>query len=143
MKFNGTRHLGFHTGHHLNWKYHIAHIFIKLSKCIEVIHKTSQLLDYIALTVLQNTIISHYLNNCVDVWDNIHKTKPSFVYETKKAIRLPCKLFLSHFKIVITYVLLFSYLNNYSTYWNLSVHSNMYDMNQNAKLHIMSFVESI
>ena len=90
-KVNSTKYLGVYIDHHLNWKDHIAYICSKLSKSTAVIHKTSHVLDTKTLTLLYNAIIVSYLNYCVEVWGNTHKTNRHSLYiKQKKAIRIVC-----------------------------------------------------
>ena len=49
-------------------------ILLKLSKCTAVIHKTSHVLYTNALTLIYDAIIPSYINYCVEVWGNTHKT---------------------------------------------------------------------
>ena len=81
--------LGVYIDHNLNLKDHIAYISNKLSKSSEVIHKTSHVLDII--TLLYNAIISPYLNYCVEVWGNTHKTSLCRLFiKQKKPICIVC-----------------------------------------------------
>ena len=97
-KVHGTKYLVVYIDHHLNCKEHIAYINIKLSKCTAVIHKTCHVQDTMALTLLHNAIIFPYLNFCVDVWGNTHRTNlyPLFIMQ-KKVIRIACHvIYLDH-----------------------------------------------
>ena len=86
---NGTKYLGVYIDHHLNWNDHISHISCKLSKSTAVIHKTNHVLDTKTLILLYNAIIIPYLNYCVEVWGNTHKTNIySLFIKQKKAVRI-------------------------------------------------------
>ena len=81
--------LGVIIDHKFSWKPHINHIRAKLAKNIGILGKTRQALNYSSLYTLYCTLITPYLNYCVEVWGNTYRTnlQPICIMQ-KKAIRI-------------------------------------------------------
>lgn len=65
--------LGVILDHKICWKPQINNVRTKLAKSIAVSGKTRHILDHKSLHILYSSLVSPYLNYCVEVWGNTYK----------------------------------------------------------------------
>ena len=66
-RVNETKSIGVIIDSNLSWKQYIAHVRSKLSKCISIIYKASQILDSNALRLLYCSLCLPYPSYCCEV----------------------------------------------------------------------------
>lgn len=88
-RVNENKFLGMIIDNKLKWKPHINNLKAKLSKTIAIMYKTKDVLNKNSLNLLYCSLVLPYINYCVEVWGNTHKTNinPIFLLQ-KKAIRI-------------------------------------------------------
>ncbi len=71
------------------WKSHIKHISTKISRSISVMAKVRHFLNSKSRRTLLCSLVSPYLNYCIEVWGNTYKCslEPLFILQ-KRAIRI-------------------------------------------------------
>ena len=84
--------LGIILDEFLNWKHHINHISLKLSRSIGVLSRLKCVLPSNILFMLYNSIIVPHLNYCNIIWGNTFKSYLDKIYLLqKRAIRIVTK----------------------------------------------------
>lgn len=81
-----TKFLGVFIDCRLNWKSHIDYVNTKLSKCISVIYKVNNLLNFEALKMLYYTLFFPYMNYCVEIWGRAFKSSLTPVIVSQKRV---------------------------------------------------------
>ena len=68
------KYLGLLIDNNLNWKHHIDHITIKISRTISLISKLRHLVPKLTLINIYRSLAAPYLNYGVIVWGQVHKS---------------------------------------------------------------------
>ena len=81
--------LGIHIADTLDWKYHVDHVYSKISRTTGIMAKLKHFLPRTVLMNVYNAIILPHLNYCNIVWGNTYKTKLTKIfYLQKRLVRL-------------------------------------------------------
>ena len=88
-----TKFLGVYIDCKLKWKCQISSVCSKLSKCLAVLSKATEVLDKKCLKLLYNSLFFPYMNYCCEVWGNAYKSSlATLIVLQKRAIRVICKV---------------------------------------------------
>ena len=83
---NSTTFLGVHINQHLDWKPHINHIALKMSKSIGVINKTKSFISVNARRSLYCTLVLPYIQYCNIVWAKSYTTNLEKILKLQKRV---------------------------------------------------------
>ena len=87
-----TKFLGVMIDHKLNWKSHIMNIRAKLSRCIGMFYKASQILDVDSLRMLYCLLYLPHISYCNEIWGTAYKSNIDCINKSqKRVIRIICK----------------------------------------------------
>ena len=92
QKINVINYLGVHLDDKLNWKKHLEHVEMKLSKASYLISKIRHYVDLPTLKMLYYSLAFSHINYCLSAWGGTYKsaTMPIFKLQ-KKIIRIITK----------------------------------------------------
>ena len=84
-----TTFLGVTIDENLTWREHIKMVETKVSKSIEVLYKTMNVLDCQALHILYQSLVEPHMSYCCEIWGSTYQSrlKKLFLLQ-KKAIRI-------------------------------------------------------
>ena len=80
--------LGMVLGSQLNWKKHLDHISLKISKIIGILHRLKLVYPETVLLMLYNTLIVPHLTYCILSWGSLLSDKHRIHVLQKKGLRI-------------------------------------------------------
>ena len=81
-----TKFLGVIIDHNLNWKSHIMNVKTKLSRCIGMFYKASQILDIDSLRMLYCTLYLPHITYCCEIWGTAYKSNIECINKSQKRV---------------------------------------------------------